>query len=75
MNEKLKTFMKFLTKHNQGTMSFTYGEDINKDMSTEECEFMNQTYELGIDLKSKHIINHENAYRDALEQVTMDIET
>ena len=75
MTEKLKTFMKFISKHNQGTVSFTYGEDINKNMSPEECEFMNQSYEIGIELKAKHILNHESAYRDAFEQVTMDVET
>ena len=48
-------------------MSFTYGEDVDKDMSPEECEFMNQSYDLGIEMKSKHITNHENAYRDAYE--------
>ena len=36
MHEKLLTFMKFMIRHNKGTMPFTYGEDVNKDMTYEE---------------------------------------
>ena len=41
MHLRLATFMRFQTKYNQGTLKFTYGEDIHKDMSLEECEHMN----------------------------------
>ena len=41
MNEKLRTYMNFLTEHGKGTMSFTYGEDVHCEMTLEECEFMN----------------------------------
>jgi len=57
MHEKLLTYMKFLTLHNIGTMSFTYGVDVHADMTNEECEFMNQSYELGIELKHSAITN------------------
>ena len=48
MHEKLQTYMRFLTEHGKGTMSFTYGEDVHSEMTVEECEFMNQSYELAI---------------------------
>jgi len=57
MHEKLQTYMKFMKKHNHGCVSFTYGEDVFADMDTEELEYMNKSYEIGIDLKGAAVVN------------------
>jgi hypothetical protein len=51
MQEKLGTYMRFLTEHNKGTLRFTYGVDIHSGMTLEECESMNQAYAFAIEMK------------------------
>jgi hypothetical protein len=48
MHEKLLTYLKFMTWHNKGTLSFTYGEDIHCNMTDEEIDFMGHSYEISI---------------------------
>ena len=57
MHEKLLTYIKFMAEHNKGAVTFTYGEDVHCDMSLDECEYMNSTYEIGIQRKADAIAN------------------
>ena len=74
MNEKLMTYMKFMKDHNKGCVSLTYGEDVYSGMPNEECEFMNVSYEMGLAIKEKMVLNQEHAYREAYDAITQDID-
>ena len=43
MHERLLTFMKFMKRHDQGCVPFTFGVDVYQDMPREELSFMHQT--------------------------------
>ena len=63
-----------MKQHNHGCVSFTYGEDVYHEQALEDLEHMNISYEIGLNLKGKMVINQEHAYHEAFEAITMEID-